>query len=125
MKLLDTSVCADHLLARPQAVELLDGLLAGGEELASSELVRFELLAGTRPAEQAALDAFQAAVLWLPVTEAVARLAADLARRFRTSGASTDATDYLLAATAMVAGAELLTLDAGHFPMFPGLTAPY
>jgi len=125
VKLLDTSVCADHLLARPEAVDLLDGLLAEGEELASSELVRFELLAGTRPPEQAALDAFQAALVWLPVTEAIARLAADLARRLRASGASTDATDYLLAATAMVTGAELLTLDAGHFPMFPGLAAPY
>jgi predicted nucleic acid-binding protein len=64
VKLLDTSVCADHLLARPEAVALLDGLLADGEDLASSELVRFELLAGTRPAEQAALDAFQAALVW-------------------------------------------------------------
>jgi predicted nucleic acid-binding protein len=125
MKLLDTSVCADHLLARPEAVELLDRLLAEGDELASSELVRFELLAGTRAGEQDALEAFQAALVWLPVTEPVARLAADLARRYRRSGASSDATDYLLAATAIVAGAELLTLDAGHFPMFTGLRAPY
>jgi predicted nucleic acid-binding protein len=125
VKLLDTSVCADHLLGRPRAVALLDELLDAGEELVASELVRFELLAGTRPAERAALDAFQAAVTWVPVTEPVARLAADLAHRHRTSGASTDATDYLLAATAMVIGAELVTLDADHFPMFPGLAAPY
>ena len=125
MKLLDTSVCADHLLGRPEAVELLDGMLADGEELACSELVRFELLAGTRMPEQPALDAFQAAVTWLPVSEGVTRVAADLAQRFRTSGASTDAADYLLAATALVAGAELVTLDADHFPMFPELRAPY
>ena len=125
MRLLDTSVCADHLLGRPQAVELLDGLVAAGEELAASELVRFELLAGTRPSEREALDAFGLALTWIPLTEPIARLGADLAHRYRTSGASTDATDYLLAATAIVVGAELVTLDADHFPMFPGLTAPY
>ncbi len=125
MRLLDTSVCADHLLGRPEAIELLDRLLESGEELAASELVRFELLAGTRASEREALDAFQHALTWIPLTEAIARLAADLAHRYRTSGASTDATDYLLAATAMVVGAELVTLDADHFPMFPGLAAPY
>ena len=125
MKLLDTSVCADHLLGRPEAVDLLDGPLADGEELACSELVRFELLAGTRTPEQPALDAFQAAVTWLPVSEGVTRVAAELAQRYRTSGASTDAADYLLAATAVLVGAELVTLDADHFPMFPELRAPY
>ena len=125
MRLLDTSVCADHLLGRPEAVALLDDLLDAGEELAASELVRFELLAGTRPHERAALEAFQGAVTWVPVTEAVTNLAADLAQRYRTSGASTDTTDYLLAATAMVIGAELVTLDADHFPMFPGLAPSY
>jgi len=32
---------------------------------------------------------------------------------------------YVVAATASVLGAELLTLNIGDFPMFPRLRAPY
>ena len=126
MKLLDTSVCADHLLGRPEAVELLDRMLAEGEELACSELVRFELLAGTRDARAARPSTRSRPPSRGCPCRRASRASRPTSRSASApSGASTDAADYLLAATAVVAGAELVTLDADHFPMFPELRAPY
>ena len=33
--------------------------------------------------------------------------------------------DHAIAATAILAGAELLTCNVRHFPMFPGLRPPW
>lgn len=38
---------------------------------------------------------------------------------------TTVAVDYLIAATAIVADAELLTTNIRHFPMLEGLAPPY
>jgi predicted nucleic acid-binding protein len=36
-----------------------------------------------------------------------------------------DGADLAIAATAILTGAELLTLNVRHFPMFPTLRRPY
>ena len=33
--------------------------------------------------------------------------------------------DYLIAATALIEGLELATLNVRHYPMFPGLARPF
>lgn len=48
MKLIDTTIAVDHLRGEPAAAVLLAELINNGEEIAASELVRFELLAGVR-----------------------------------------------------------------------------
>lgn len=50
MKLIDTTIAVDHLRGEPAAAVLLAELINNGEEIAASELVRFELLAGVREA---------------------------------------------------------------------------
>ena len=55
------------------------------------------------------------------VTDTIARRAGEHLRAFRRSHPGIDITDYVIAATVEVLGAELLTLDVKHFPMFPGL----
>jgi len=54
----------------------------------------------------------------------VTRLAGDLARTYRRSHQGIVAADYLIAATALILDAELLTLHVRHFPMLAGLQAP-
>ena len=125
MKLVDTSVAVDHLRGTGAATAVLVGALESGEALVASEVVRFELLAGVRPGEVDGLEALMAALVWLPVTEEVAREAGALARRFRSSHGGIDDADYLIAATALLVGADLLTRNVRHFPMFDGLEAPY
>lgn len=125
MKLLDSSVAIDHLRGAPPAVALLTELVEADEPLLASEVVRFELLAGVRDHEAEALELFFSALSWVPVGEAVARSAAALAREHRRSHSGIDVADYLIAATALLLDAELLTTNVRHFPMLAGLTPAY
>jgi hypothetical protein len=125
VKLLDTSVAVDHLRGVPAATALLDGAIRSREPVVASELTRFELLAGVREAELDALETFFSALTWVAVDEQVARVAGHLTRRYRRSHTGIDAVDYLIAATALVLDAELLTTNTRHFPMLRGLRRPY
>ncbi|MDN5796013.1 MAG: PIN domain-containing protein [Intrasporangium sp.] len=125
MKLLDTSVAIDHLRGYARATTLLEELLRADEAVAASELTRFELLAGVRPSELTALETFFLAFDWVPVTEDIARRAADYARAYRRSHSGVGAADYLIAGTVAVLDMQLLTTNVRHFPMFESLQAPY
>lgn len=125
MKLLDTSVAIDHLRGSPPAVDLLEGLIEAEESLLASEIVRFELLSGVREREVNALEQFFAAISWVPVGEEVARAAGSLAQRHRRSHSGIDDADYLIAATALLLEADLLTTNVRHFPMITGLAPAY
>lgn len=125
MKLLDTSVVIDHLRGVEAASNLLRHLVARGETVAASDVVRFELLAGVRHDERDNLEHFCAALTWVPVDEPVARAAGSLARQYRRAYQGIDEIDYLIAGTAMLLGADLLTTNVRHFPMFEGLQSPY
>ena len=125
MKLLDTSVAIDHLRGLPEAAELLSGLIEADELLLASEVVRFELLTGVRKDEVKALEQFFTALSWVPVGEEIARAAGELARRHRRSHSGIDDADYLIAATALLLEADLLTTNVRHFPMIRGLEPAY
>jgi predicted nucleic acid-binding protein len=125
VKLLDASVAIDHLRGLPDAVELLGGLVEAEELLLASEVVRLELLACVRKGEVEALEQFFSAISWVPVGEEVARSAGDLARQHRRAHSGIDDADYLIAATALLLEAELLTTNARHFPMIHGLKSAY
>lgn len=125
MKVIDTTIAVDHLRGVGAAVDLMMGLVESGEDVIASELVRFELLAGVRENEIEALEAFFSALSWVPVTEEVARGAGALSRRYCRSHGGIDDADYLIAATALLLEADLITTNLRHFPMIEGLRAPY
>jgi predicted nucleic acid-binding protein len=125
VKLLDTTVAVDHLRGDQLAVDLLRDLIQNDETLAASEVVRFELVAGVRDEELAALEQFFSTVSWVAVGEEVARAAGELARKHRRAHRGIDDADYLIAATALLLDADLLTTNVRHFPMFTSLEPPY
>lgn len=125
MKILDTNVAIDHLRGRPQAVALLEGLAERGENIVASEVVRIELLAGVRESERESLESFCEALGWLPVNEEIARAAGELAGRHRKSYQGIDIVDYIIAATTLALGGELLTTNVKHYPMLEGLSPAY
>ncbi|MGH3521822.1 MAG: type II toxin-antitoxin system VapC family toxin [Mycobacterium sp.] len=125
MKLIDTTIAVDHLRGAPAAVDLLTALIDADDDLVASELVRFELLAGIRDTELGAFEEFCSALRWAEVTEDVARVAGRLARRYRRGHSGIGAVDYLIAATAIVIDADLLTTNVRHFPMFTKLQPAY
>jgi hypothetical protein len=125
VKLIDTTVAVDHLRGDDRATQLLERLTDEGESLLASELSRSELLAGMRPDERDPTELFMGALTWVPVDEEIARLAGAMAATYRKAYSGIDAIDYLIAATASVVGADLLTTNVRHFPMIPGLRPPY
>jgi len=125
VKLIDTTIAIDHLRGEPAAVDLLTTLTDTGEDLVASELVRFELLAGIRDKQINRFEEFCSALRWAEVSEDVSRVGGRLARRYRRSHSGIGAVDYLIAATAIVIEADLLTTNVRHFPMFAGLEPPY
>ena len=124
MKLLDTSIAIDHLRLVPRAVELVEELIER-EDLAASELVRYELLAGARIDELETIELLCGALEWVPVNRRIAHVGGELARRFHASHSGIEDVDYLIAATALVLDVELLTTNVKHFPMFAGLEPAY
>jgi predicted nucleic acid-binding protein len=125
VKLLDTTIAVDHLRGDQPAVDLLRGLVESSETLVASEIVRFELVAGVRDDELPALEQFFSAVSWVAIDEEVARAAGELARKYRRANSGIDDANYLIAATALLLEADLLTTNVRHFPMLPGLQPPY
>jgi predicted nucleic acid-binding protein len=125
VKLVDTTIAVDHLRGAAAATNLLAESISDGETLVASEITRFELLAGVRKSELAALEAFFSSLAWAPIDEEISRVAGTLAQRLRRRHSGIDDADYLIAATAMVLEADLLTTNVRHFPMIKGLRAPY
>lgn len=93
--------------------------------MVSSEIVRFELLAGMRPPEVEITEELFATIHWLPVDEDVARRAGALFREYSSAHSGIDDADYLIAATSLEFELPLVTRNVRHFPMLPGLEPAY
>ena len=122
--LVDTSVLIDYLRGDVRAAAVLERSRESAP-LHASEITRLEVLAGMRPAEEPATRSLLSTLVWHPVDTEVAEEAGALGRRWLSSHHGVDAADLAIAATAIRVGADLLTRNVRHFPMFPGLHAPY
>lgn len=124
-RLIDTAVLIDHLRGQRRARDLLLGLASDGDELWSVVLVRTEVLAGMRRGEDRATHRLLDSLRWQDITIDIADRAGALARQYSKSHRGVDTVDYVLAAAAIVLGAELVTLNVKHFPMFADLRPAY
>jgi predicted nucleic acid-binding protein len=123
--LLDTPVIIDHLRDDPRATRLLTDLLEREERVWAATPSRTEILAGIRPAEQAPMSELFEVLSWVEIDVRIADAAGLLAQRYRFSHGGIDTVDYLIAAAAQSIGADLVTLNVKHFPMFPALEPAY
>ncbi len=115
--LVDTSVLIDYLRGQAGAVDLLEEERAAGP-LHASEVTRVEVLAGMRRSEEDPTRSLLSTLVWHPLDARVAEEAGDLGRRWLPSHNAIDAADLAIAATAILTGGRLLTLNVRHFPMF-------
>jgi predicted nucleic acid-binding protein len=122
MQLLDTSVLIDVLRGSQTAVAWLADL---DEVPLCSEITRAEVLRGVRSPERTATERLLEALRWAPADETISRRAGELGRRHRRSHRGLGVADLLIAATAITYDATLATANVCHYPMFPGLVAPY
>jgi len=122
--LVDTSVLIDFLRGHEGAAAVLEEKRSAGV-LHASVITRLEVLAGMRPDEEKTTRFLLSTLVWHPVDTDVAEEAGALGRRWLPGHHGIDSADLAIAATATLKGAELLTLNVRHFPMFADLRPPY
>jgi predicted nucleic acid-binding protein len=120
--LIDTDVLVDYLRGHSAAVEYLE---SRQEELTTSAIVVAELYAGVREGkERTALYSLISTFEVEPIDMGLAERGGLLRRDFGPKH-GTGLADALIAATAQQTGADLVTLNARHFPMLQNVTVPY
>jgi predicted nucleic acid-binding protein len=120
--LLDTCVLIDHLREHPPAIAYIGNLPA--EPLLSAVSIA-EIYVGVRnQAEARSVDVLIDPFIVLAVDAEIARRGGSFRRQFARSH-GTGLLDALIAATAQVHGARLVTRNARHFPMLADLVVPY
>ena len=115
----------DHLRGEPRAATLLVAHVDAGDTLWGSTLTRTEVLAGMREPESRATHQLLDSLRWVPVDEALADAAGDLARAYLPAHRGIDTTDFVIAATVIGLRGRLLTQNIKHFPMLEGLRRAY
>ena len=120
MTLFDSTVLIAHLRGVDAATALLLEAVRA-RDAACSVLTRVEVEGGMRSVERAAVGRLFGSLKLEPVTDAVARRAGQHLRSYRSSHPGIDLTDYVIAATAELLGAQLVTLNVRHYPMVVGL----
>jgi len=120
--LIDTDVLIDYLRDQADAVAYLD---AATERLLISAMTVAELYAGVREgAERVALDDFIKAFEIVPINKEIATKGG-LYRRDYSKSHGTGLADAIIAASAEIQRAELVTLNRRHFPMLSQVIVPY
>ncbi len=119
-RLFDSTVLIAHLRGQPEATSLLRAAVADNEA-STSVLSRVEIEGGMRSGERADVARLFSALHMESVSDAIAARAGSLLRQYRRSHSGIDLVDYVIAATAQELGADLMTLNVRHFPMFESL----
>lgn len=116
MRVVDTDILIDHFHGVRAATEFVAQTLLEDGELLISIVSVTEILAGMRQNEQNDTEALFALFSILPADETIARVAGNYLNQFGKTHA-VDLGDALIAATAKVFGAELVTRNERHYPM--------
>ena len=111
---LDTDVLVDYLRGHKKAIAYLEGVKG---PILTSAITVAELYAGVRDGEErAVLDRFLLAFDIAPVDDEIAKKGGIYRRNYGTSH-GIGLADALIAATAELKQAKLVTLNEKHFPM--------
>lgn len=120
--LIDTDVIIDYLREQEDAVAYIESLT---NPLLTSVITVAELYSGVREGgERTKLETFILAFELVQVSEEIA-VKGGLYRRDYSKSHTVGLADALIAATAEICGATLVTLNIKHFPMLKSVKAPY
>lgn len=120
--LLDSDVLVEYLRNHSQAIDYVDGLEG---LLLTSVITVAELMAGARNVlERQKIELFLSALEIVPIDYAIAKQGGLFRQQYKQSH-GTGLNDALIAATAEVTGATLVSFNHRHFPMIANLLVPY
>jgi predicted nucleic acid-binding protein len=116
MKLIDTDIAIDHFHGHQEAFIFFMETLSSGESIAFSVVSLVEILAGLRSGEEKRTERLLELFNIIEVNQRIGRKAGDYLRLYRRSH-NLELGDALIAATASITGAELVTRNRKHYPM--------
>lgn len=119
MYLLDTSFVIDHLRADPGAKARLDAIYRSGDDPIISSVTTAEIWSGPPPGGDPAIERFLRFVEYVHAGPSAARLAGEWRSSARRRGSTLATTDALIAATAYVLDAAVLTRNLRDFDLTP------
>ncbi len=114
--LLDSDVIIDHLRGVGAARDFLGMLMLDGAEVCFSTITEAEIFSNVRPGEEEGIESLFGSMIRLPVDMHVARQGGRYRQQFRASH-GLQLPDALIAATARVYDATLVTRNVRHYPM--------
>jgi len=121
----DSDLLIWFLRGMPEARRAIRDARRRNDRLLSITPVRTEVLRGMRAGEEKLTTDLLDLIDWVPVDVALADRAGELGRSYRHSHQGIEIVDLLLAAATERFGAELLTRNVKHFPMFPELKSAF
>jgi|WetSurMetagenome_2_1015567.scaffolds.fasta_scaffold118779_2 predicted nucleic acid-binding protein len=118
----DTDIVIDFLRGDKQAVSHFE---TESDYVCFSVITVAEIYVGIKGSkEEADVERLFSIFPVIPVSNEIAREAGTLVKQYRPSH-SVELPDAIIAATCMVSGAQLHTLNIKHYPMLSGLNPPY
>lgn len=116
MKLLDTDVLIDLFHGNLAARAYISQRSAENEQLAISAITLAEMMGGMRLGEEAATARLLNQFNVIDINAGIARQAGRFLRAYR-DGYRVDLGDAIIAATAYLSGADIVTRNTRHYPM--------
>ena len=122
IKLIDTDITIDFLRGDRQAVTYFK---TESKSICFSAITIAEIYAGIRnQKEEAEIERLFSIFPVIAITAEISREAGKLVQRYRASH-SVEIPDAIIAATCLISGWELQTLNVKHYPMMGSLNPPY
>ena len=115
--LLDSDAIIDFLAGVPATTALLQGLHGQGDRLCTCTVVLAEVYSGLGPEYESRAESFLRGLRFLPGDPRAGRQAGRWRQRYAREGIALSTTDALIAATAFVHGAAVVTGNIRDFPM--------
>jgi len=115
MKIVDTDILLDYFHGNRMAAEFIASHIADRESLTISAVSVAEITGGMREGEESRTAWLLHQFEVLDVDEAIARQAGRFLRTYRNR--RVDLTDAIIAATAFLRGADIVTRNTRHYPM--------
>lgn len=119
--LLDSDAVIDHLKSGGDMSRYITRLIHSGNTLCSCAVVLSEVYSGLHHGDVPAASRFLSSLSFLASTPAIGEQAGTWRYAFARQGVALSTSDTLVAATAHVYGASLITRNAKYYPM-AGLT---
>ena len=113
--LFDSDVLINHLRGKQHVKDYISEI-ESGDELCCSVISLAEVYAGMQVSEEGRTKELMESLIHFPVTKEVAEKAAEVRRSLKNRGQTIYLDDCLIAATAILKGAILVTLNKKHYP---------